>query len=117
MLSKGNIESGNEVRKRKTYFWYHCVAAKNTVVGYCATGLKLNAMQLGGVKFTDTYETVSLDARNYFKRRVLLLGNSQYLKQEIASNSMIYSSVSDINTNAFDPANHNISITQPSVGA
>ena len=84
-----------------------------------ATGLKLeNAMQYGGaIKFTDTYETVSLDARNYFKRRVLLLGNSQYLKQEIASNSMIYSSVSDINTNAFDPANHNISITQPSVGA
>ena len=119
LLSKGNIESGNEVRKRKTYFCIMRSGKNSCRVLIVATGLKLeNAMQYGGaVKFTDTYETVSLDARNYFKRRVLLLGNSQYLKQEIASNSMIYSSVSDINTNAFDPANHNISITQPSVGA
>ena len=84
-----------------------------------AAGLKLdNLMQNDeAIRFTDTYETVSQDARDYFKRRVLLLGNSQYLKQEIASNSLIYSSISHINTNAFGRAQHNISITQSPEGS
>ena len=67
-------------------------------------------------KYSDTYDTVSFDSRNYYKRRVLLFGNNKYFRNEILSQSMLYSSVSILNTNGRDMKNAYVNISETSKG-